>query len=574
MHGRAVAFPDETRTAAGDGARRLYERHGRSVFAYCLRQLRDRADAEDATQATFLNAFRSMQRGVEPELEQAWLYTIAGRVCANRRRANLRRRRVETPTDLYDVEAHAQQAAEPEDFSHLAEALAALPEQQRKALLMRETEGLTYREIAEAFQLSQGAVEQLLFRARRSLTQKLAPAKQGKRAGGSLGGIQLGSLISRLKGFFFRDFIGGAAAAKAVVVGAALVGAAGAATTVSRPAPADRPVAAARVSAAAVQTHGGVVPPASRALGGAPAQLAPSAVNSGAASDPAVPSPTVPIEAGDTPIPSDPDPAATPPVAVDSTPQPEATRSIAEADSPVAVAVGDGTTNGNANGAEQSAAHRSAAGTANAHRGGVDGAPSVPPANGHDGTPGKSESAGANGNGPANGDSNPGAAADHNPHLTDSGTGVGADPVSPPSDPSSGANGNSEAAQDAHGKSDVVAPETPAAVDPAPVVVDAAPAAAANANENASAHNPHVAPDVPAVVPDPAPVIAPVVDAAPAAAANANENASAHNPHVVPDVPAVVPDPAPVTAPVTAPVITTPVVTTPVVAPPGKGKNK
>src|SRR5260221_4503942 len=133
-HGRAVALPVETPTAAGDNTRLLYERHGRSVFAYCLRQLRDRADAEDATQATFLNAFRSMQRGMLPELEHAWLYTIAGRVCDNRRRANMRRRRVETPTDLDDVEAHMQ-PVEPEDFSHLAEALAALPDQQRKVLL-------------------------------------------------------------------------------------------------------------------------------------------------------------------------------------------------------------------------------------------------------------------------------------------------------------------------------------------------------------------------------------------------------------------------------------------------------
>jgi RNA polymerase sigma-70 factor, ECF subfamily len=190
-HGRAVAFPDESRTA-GDGTRLLFERHGRSVYAYCLRQLRDPADAEDAVQATFLNAFRSMQRGVLPDLEQAWLYTIAGRVCANRRRANMRRRRVETPTDLYDVEAEAyvQPAAELVDFSHLAEALAALPEQQRKALLLRETEGLAYREIGEALQLSQGAVEQLLFRARRSLAQRLTRSVKRTKMGG-FGGIQL-----------------------------------------------------------------------------------------------------------------------------------------------------------------------------------------------------------------------------------------------------------------------------------------------------------------------------------------------------------------------------------------------
>ena len=52
-------------------------------------------------------------------------------------------------------------------------ALAAMPEQQRRAILLREWKGLSYREIASELELSQSAVETLIFRARRSLAQAL-----------------------------------------------------------------------------------------------------------------------------------------------------------------------------------------------------------------------------------------------------------------------------------------------------------------------------------------------------------------------------------------------------------------
>ncbi|MDX6485187.1 MAG: Sigma-70 region 2, partial [Gaiellaceae bacterium] len=51
----------------------LYDRHSRRVFRYCLRWLRSREDAEDATQTTFLYAWRGLDRGVVPALETAWM---------------------------------------------------------------------------------------------------------------------------------------------------------------------------------------------------------------------------------------------------------------------------------------------------------------------------------------------------------------------------------------------------------------------------------------------------------------------------------------------------------------------
>ena len=66
----------------------LYERYSRQIFAFCLHQLGSREEAEDATQTTFLNAFRSLQRGIAPEFESAWLYKIAQNVCLTRRRSS------------------------------------------------------------------------------------------------------------------------------------------------------------------------------------------------------------------------------------------------------------------------------------------------------------------------------------------------------------------------------------------------------------------------------------------------------------------------------------------------------
>src|SRR5829696_99983 len=67
---------------------RIYRRHRREVYGSVLRDVRDPDEAEDVTQAAFLNAFRAMRRGDTPEKPRAWLLTIARNVV--RRRARLR----------------------------------------------------------------------------------------------------------------------------------------------------------------------------------------------------------------------------------------------------------------------------------------------------------------------------------------------------------------------------------------------------------------------------------------------------------------------------------------------------
>ena len=217
--GRATNVVPHRGAPEADATRELYERYARQIYAYCFHQLGNKEEAEDATQSTFLNAFRGFKRGVDPEFETAWLYKIAQNVCLTRRRSSSRRRRIETPGDLDAMQdfvpAHQ---VDPDELIGLPEALDAMPEQQRRALLMREWQGLSYKEIGEELDLSQAAVETLLFRARRSLAAGLSedsPNVVGKRlrAGGDAG-----SALALVKSLLLT---GGAKVAATVVTVAA-----------------------------------------------------------------------------------------------------------------------------------------------------------------------------------------------------------------------------------------------------------------------------------------------------------------------------------------------------------------
>jgi RNA polymerase sigma-70 factor (ECF subfamily) len=196
--------PLPQRAAPGaDATRRLYEEYGRQILAYCQHQLGNREEAEDATQSTFLNAFRGLQRGVHPEFELAWLYKIAQNVCLTRLRTSSRRRRLEAFDDLDAVQdVVPAREVDSDELIGLPKALEEMPKQQQRALLLREWQGLSYREIAAEMNTTQAAVETLIFRARRTLAAGLAdePKGLGKRA--AKGG-DAGSFFALLKSLLF-----------------------------------------------------------------------------------------------------------------------------------------------------------------------------------------------------------------------------------------------------------------------------------------------------------------------------------------------------------------------------------
>jgi RNA polymerase sigma factor (sigma-70 family) len=210
--------------AAGD----LYERYSEQIFGYCHHQLGSREEAEDAVQTTFMNALRGLQRGIVPELESAWLFKIAHNVCLSRHRSSWRRGKVESPNNfevLQEVVAGPDHAAD--ELIRLQDVLETMPENQRRAILLREWQGLTYREISTELGLTQGAVETLIFRARRALAQGLEQDadtwKRRLRRGADVGGV-IACVKALLGG-------GGAAAVKVTVTALAVATTAVAAAT-------------------------------------------------------------------------------------------------------------------------------------------------------------------------------------------------------------------------------------------------------------------------------------------------------------------------------------------------------
>jgi RNA polymerase sigma factor (sigma-70 family) len=169
----SLARPSSAEAHAAD----LYERYRGPVYRYCRNRLWTADEAEDAVQSTFLRAFTALQKGIVPECEVAWLYRIAHNVCLSRRLGAARRARRAAATAGSATASPAPPRAARE-IGGLADALAGMPERLRRVILLREWQGLSYAEIAEALEVSVSAVETLVFRGRRHLAKALAGEAQ------------------------------------------------------------------------------------------------------------------------------------------------------------------------------------------------------------------------------------------------------------------------------------------------------------------------------------------------------------------------------------------------------------
>jgi RNA polymerase sigma factor (sigma-70 family) len=148
----------------------LYRRYVGDVYRYALAITGDSSDAEDVTQTTFLNALRAIERGKEVRNPKAWLRTIAHNLCRQRfRQASRQPSQVPFDEDVGDLVVENEGPT----ADDVARALKHLPFNQRSALVMRELEGRSPREIAQALGVTLSATETLLFRARRSLREQL-----------------------------------------------------------------------------------------------------------------------------------------------------------------------------------------------------------------------------------------------------------------------------------------------------------------------------------------------------------------------------------------------------------------
>jgi RNA polymerase sigma factor (sigma-70 family) len=150
----------------------IHDRYRQRLFAYARQMLGgSRQDAEDALQDVFLRAYSSLRSNDRPLSLRAWLYRVAHNRCID----HLRR---PTPpaSDLFDTSRKPlhdpmDELVRREDLRQLVEDVRRLPAQQRSALLMREMDGMSYAELAEALGVSMQAVKSLLVRARIGLVE-------------------------------------------------------------------------------------------------------------------------------------------------------------------------------------------------------------------------------------------------------------------------------------------------------------------------------------------------------------------------------------------------------------------
>lgn len=179
------------RVKRGDRAafEELVTRYRQPVLSFVFRTLPDATEAEDLAQGVFVQVWKSAARYEATAKFSTWLFTIARNLCLNEFR-----RRSRHPADSLDAPAHAgtdeprghgvedrRVAAAPDTLlraeleAKVAEAVAALPENQRTALLLWQQEEMGYDDIAEVLGCSLSAVKSLIHRARETLKTRLKP---------------------------------------------------------------------------------------------------------------------------------------------------------------------------------------------------------------------------------------------------------------------------------------------------------------------------------------------------------------------------------------------------------------
>ncbi len=178
------------RARAGDerAFRALLEKYERAVFSICLRMVRNRDEATDLSQESFIKVFASLDRYNPAYAFSSWLFKITSNQCID----HLRKRRVDTlpmdqPIDGEKGEIQRQYAAPdptPEEalvrgekMSRLEAAIDQLPEHYRIMLILRHQEDLSYEEIADHLSIPLGTVKARIHRAREMLKKLLGDAE-------------------------------------------------------------------------------------------------------------------------------------------------------------------------------------------------------------------------------------------------------------------------------------------------------------------------------------------------------------------------------------------------------------
>jgi len=165
----------------------LVEKYQRKLGRLLSRMIRDQAEVEDVVQEAFIKAYRALPNFRNESAFYTWLYRIGINTAKNYLVAMGRRPRAVPEIEVEDAENfedgdELRTIATPETelmskqvAQAVNETVAALPEELRTAITLREIEGLSYEEIATMMNCPIGTVRSRIFRARETIAEKLKP---------------------------------------------------------------------------------------------------------------------------------------------------------------------------------------------------------------------------------------------------------------------------------------------------------------------------------------------------------------------------------------------------------------
>jgi RNA polymerase sigma-70 factor (ECF subfamily) len=162
----------------------LVRRYQKPLYFFCLRYVHDHDAASDLAQRTFIKAMEKMDELRDARIFRSWLYRIGGNLALNHLRDNARFVEEETATgdEPLAPEAEAQMEAA-EDAVALRQAVAELPTKQRLTLELRIYEELSFKDIAEALDTTEGAAKVNFHYAVRRLRTLLSKGNAGVGSG-------------------------------------------------------------------------------------------------------------------------------------------------------------------------------------------------------------------------------------------------------------------------------------------------------------------------------------------------------------------------------------------------------
>ena len=149
----------------GRAVRELYEEYSQTLYRIAFTYLKNRYDAEDALQETFLRLIRGRVTFADSQHEKAWLIRTVTNICKDMLKAKSR--------GQLDLDEQTQLAAPEPEVNSLMAAILALPDKYKAAVYLHYYEGYAVSEIADMLRQSPNTIKTWLFRARKALKETL-----------------------------------------------------------------------------------------------------------------------------------------------------------------------------------------------------------------------------------------------------------------------------------------------------------------------------------------------------------------------------------------------------------------